>query len=182
MAHGTALSPFVAHYLVAQADALDADPHIIGPRHGLDMLAALSAEAAAFVTSLVIHLPDCGYGSACRLAGRGQHRMDAVNTTVADIAMRPDDQLLDLLLVLPAERARKQVTEAGPAAAPASASPGRFHDLMNALVTDAEFFGYLAQRSSGKLEPAYRPVELGAGDFGVMLSIDEASLGGPRLT
>ncbi len=53
---------------------------------------------------------------------------------------------------------------------------------MNTLVTQAEFLGDLAQRSSRQLEPTYRPVELGAGDLGVMLSIDGASLSGSRLT
>ena len=52
---------------------------------------------------------------------------------------------------------------------------------MNALVTEAELHRDLAQRPARKLEPAYRPVELGAEYLSVVLCLDEASLRGPRL-
>src|SRR5690348_16737656 len=96
--------------------------------------------------------------------------------------MRPGDQFLDLLLVLPAERAGQELSGTGPAPTPAPGSAGRFNDLMNSLVTQAELLGDLAQRPSRQLESTYRSVELGAGGFGVTLSIEDASLGGSRLT
>src|SRR5215472_5206788 len=101
------LGPLVADYLVAQVQALVADPRVSGCCHGPDLVAALPAQAAPPVTGLVAHPPDRGDGRAGRRAGRGQHRADAVGTTVADAGIRPGDQLLDLLLVLPAERARQ---------------------------------------------------------------------------
>jgi hypothetical protein len=71
-----------------------------------------------------------------------------------------------------------KLTGTGLATAPASASSGCCHDLMDAPVTQAELLGDLAQRPSCHLEPTYCRVELGAGDLSVMLGIDDASLRG----
>ncbi len=53
---------------------------------------------------------------------------------------------------------------------------------MNALVAEAELPGDLAQRPARQLEPAYRPVEFAAEDLRVVLSSNDASLRGSRLS
>ncbi len=57
---------------------------------------------------------------------------------------------------------------------PASAAPGRFHDLMDALMAEAERLGDFTERSARELEPAHRPVKPGSGDVSCLLGIDEA--------
>src|SRR5260370_5091640 len=101
---------------------------------------------------------------------------------VTDVSMRPGHTLLALLLVLPAERAGQKLSSPGPTATPVPASAGRVNDLMNALMTQAELLGDLAQRPSGQLESAYRSVEFRSGGFGAALSIEYTSLRGSRLT
>jgi hypothetical protein len=105
----------------------------------------------------------------------------APDATVADVSIGPGYQLLDQLLVLAAERAQQgaRTRVAGP---PASAPSACFHDLVDALVTQAKLVGDLPQRPASQLEPAYRPVEFGAESLRVMLSIDEASFRGFRLS
>jgi hypothetical protein len=44
---------YVAHYLIAQFQALVADPHLTSRRHGTDMIAAFVAEAAPFRPGLI---------------------------------------------------------------------------------------------------------------------------------
>jgi hypothetical protein len=59
---------------------------------------------------------------------------------------------------------------------PASAAPGRFHDLMDALMAEAERLGDFAERSARELESPHRPVKLGSGDVSCLLGIDEVAL------
>src|SRR2546421_956235 len=70
-------------------------------------MAGLPAEAALLVPVLSADMLNRGDGRANRPAGSGYHRVRATDAPVADVHARPRDQLLDLLLVLPAERARQ---------------------------------------------------------------------------
>jgi hypothetical protein len=76
-------------------------------------MATLPAEAALFCSGLITYLLDRGDGRAGRPAGLGYHGMHAVQATIADVHARPGDQLLDLLLILSAERARQEVSRSG---------------------------------------------------------------------
>jgi len=71
---------------------------------GLHLAAALPAEAAPFLTFRIADALDRGDRRADRLAGRRKHSVHAVCAAITDEGTRPDDQLLDLLLVLSAER------------------------------------------------------------------------------
>jgi len=104
---------FLIQYLVAQFQALVADPRVSGRCHGRDLMAGLPAEAALFCPGLITYLLNRGDGRANRPAGFGYHRVRAADASVADIRVRPRDQLLDLLLALPAERARQKVSRIG---------------------------------------------------------------------
>ncbi len=76
-------------------------------------MAALLAKAALFCLGLIACLLDRGDRRAGRPAGFGYHRVHAAQATIADIHVRPGDQLLDLLLILSAERARQKVSRIG---------------------------------------------------------------------
>jgi len=104
---------FFAHYLVAQLQALVADPLVTGRCHGRDLIAALLAEAALLRPGLIAYLLDRGDGRAGRPPGFGYHRVHTAEAAVADVRVRPGDQLLDLLLCLPAERARQKGSRIG---------------------------------------------------------------------
>jgi pimeloyl-ACP methyl ester carboxylesterase len=93
-------------YLVAQLQALVAHPRRTGRCHGRDPVAGLPAEAALSGPGLIPHLLDPGDRRAGCSAGCGKYRVHAGHATVADVRARPGDQLLDLLLIFPAERAR----------------------------------------------------------------------------
>ena len=88
--------------------------------------------------------------------------MHSAYASVADKHARTGDKGFDLLLVLPAERARRAFPLAGTVPAPASASPGRFYDLMHALMAQAKGLCDLAERCARELERTHCPVELGA--------------------
>src|SRR5260370_4848284 len=104
---------FLIDYLVAQFQALVADPRVTGRCHGRDLMAVLPAEAALFCPGLIAYPLDRGDGRAGGPAGLGYHRVRAAYALVADVRARPGDQLLDLLLALPAERARQKVSRIG---------------------------------------------------------------------
>ncbi len=76
-------------------------------------MAVLLAKVALFCPGLIAYLLDRGDGRAGRPAGFGYHRVHAAQATIADIHVRPGDQLLDLLLILSAERARQKVSRIG---------------------------------------------------------------------
>jgi hypothetical protein len=98
--------------LVAQLKALVADGQTVtrcGCRHARDLISTLTAEAALRRLVLAAHPPDGGDGGAGRLRLPGDHRVRAAHTTVADIDLRPGDQVPDLPLTAPAERARRRV-------------------------------------------------------------------------
>src|SRR6266568_9398756 len=76
-------------------------------------MAALLAKAALFCLGLIACLLDRGDRRAGRPAGFGYHRVHAAQATIADIHVRPGDQLLELLLILSAERARQKVSRIG---------------------------------------------------------------------
>src|SRR5215472_13217729 len=99
------LVQFFGDDLVAEPDALVADLRVTRRCHRRDLVASLAAEAAPFSAVRITHLRDGGDGRAGRLARGGQDRVHAADALVADVYARPGDQLLDLLLVLPAERA-----------------------------------------------------------------------------
>jgi GNAT superfamily N-acetyltransferase len=116
--HETSRSPrrdgrYLAHYLVAQLQALAADPRISGRGHGRDLLAALPAEAALLRARLITNLLDRGDGRAGRPARFAYYRVRAAYASVADVRGRRADQHLDLLLALSAERARQRVSRIG---------------------------------------------------------------------
>src|SRR6516225_10330156 len=100
-------------YLVAQRQALVAYPRCTGRRHGRDPVAGLPAEAALSCPGLIPHLLDPGDRRAGRPPGCGKYRVHTAHAAVADIRARPGDQLLDLLLALPAKRAREMVPGIG---------------------------------------------------------------------
>ena len=102
---------FFAYYLLAQLQALVADdPPITSRCHGRDLVTVLPAEAALFCLGVITYLLDRGYGRAGRLAVPGYHHVRVAHTTVTDKHAGPGDQLRDLLLALPAERARQKVS------------------------------------------------------------------------
>jgi hypothetical protein len=76
-------------------------------------MAVLLAKAALFRPGLSAYLPDRGDGRADRPAWFGYHRVHAAQATIADERVRPGDQLLDLLLILSAERARQKDSRTG---------------------------------------------------------------------
>src|SRR5271166_5237178 len=104
---------YFAHYLVAQFQALTADPRVSGRGHGRDLLAALPAEAALLRPGLITNLLDRGDGRAGHPARLGYYRVRAAYASVADVSGRRADQHLDLLLALSAERARQHVSRTG---------------------------------------------------------------------
>lgn len=53
---------FLIHYLVAQFQALVADPRVSGRCHGRDLMARLPAAAALFCPGLITHLLNRGDG------------------------------------------------------------------------------------------------------------------------
>lgn len=79
----------LADYLVAQVQALVADPRFTGCCHGLSLVAAFPAEAALLFTVLIADLLDRGDRRTGRFAGRGQHCVHAVDAAVADEDIRP---------------------------------------------------------------------------------------------
>jgi hypothetical protein len=91
-----------------------------------DLMAVLLAKAALFRPGLSAYLPDRGDGRADRPAWFGYHRVHAAQATIADERVRPGDQLLDLLLILSAERARQKDSRMSPAS---GMGPVVRHDL-----------------------------------------------------
>ena len=65
--------------------------------------------------------------------------------------------------------------------APGTAAARSLDDLVHPLMAEAERLGNLAQRPSGQLHAAYRPVEIGPRDVRVPLRLYDALLGGPCL-
>ena len=55
--------------------------------------------------------------------------------------------------------------------------PGRFHNLVHALVAQAEGLGDLAERRACELEPPHCSVELGARDVRRLVGVDDAGFG-----
>ena len=162
--------------LVAQAQALGADPRAARNRHGRDLMPAFPAEAAPVRHGFVADPLQGALGAAVEHGVRARHAF------IADAGAWTHDERLDVRLVFPAKRAGLELSGGGAALAPAAASPGVFHDLVHALVTEAEGVRDLAKRPSRELEPAHGPVEIRAGDLGRVLSVDDAGLGGLRLT
>jgi len=169
----------LAAYLRALPQALVADPGPASRCHGCDLVAALAAEAAPFRAGFIAysHLPDGRNGSADGLAGDCLHVLYAVYASVTDEHARPGNQSFHVLLVLPAERASLELVRACAALAPASAPPGRFYNLMYALMAQAEGLCDLAKRCARELESAHRPVELGARDLSCLFGLDDPGLG-----
>ena len=66
---------------------------------------------------------------------------------------------------------------AGALSPPATASPGRFHNLMHALMAQAKGLCDLAERCAPELEPTHRAVELGACNVCRLLGVDDAGFG-----
>ena len=161
--------------LVAQAQALGADPRTARDRHGRDLMPAFPAEAAPVRHGFVADPLQGALGAAVEHGVRARHAL------IADAGAWAHDEGLYVLLVFPAERAGLQLSGGAVALAPAAASPGVRHDLVHALVTEAEGVGDLAKRPSRELEPAHGPVEVSAGDLRRVLSVDNAGLGGLRL-
>jgi hypothetical protein len=66
---------FLIQYLVAQFQALVADPRVSGRCHGRDLIAGLPAEAALFCPGLITHLLNHGDRRADRPTWFGYHRV-----------------------------------------------------------------------------------------------------------
>src|SRR5215468_11271616 len=103
----------LAHYLVAELQALVADPRATGRPHGRDLMAALPAEAALSCPGRIAYVLERGDGRAGRPAGFGYYRVRATDAPLADVHLRHAEQHLDLLFALSAERARRQVSRIG---------------------------------------------------------------------
>jgi hypothetical protein len=89
--HAGGVYPLADQYLVAQLQALSADPPVAGRRHSRYLIAALAAEAALFGPCLITDHPDRGDGRADCPAGFGYDRVRATHASVADVRMRPGD-------------------------------------------------------------------------------------------
>jgi hypothetical protein len=77
-------------------------------------------------------------GCADPPAGPSQRLVRSGDAPVTDEYARTGDEGFYLFLLLPAERARWALSLAGAVSPPATASPGRFHNLMHALMTQAK--------------------------------------------
>src|SRR5262249_40442352 len=146
--------------------------------HACDLMAAFPAETAPLRPGLPgdrAHAlePDRDRLPGGRYLGRNR-RVCQGKAPVADAHVPPArDQRLCVLLVPSAERAARELFRGRPAAAPAPASAGGFHDLMDALVTEAKRARDLAQRGAGQLKPPDRAVKVSAGNLGRMLGVDD---------
>jgi hypothetical protein len=85
---------YIAHYLVAQVEALVADPVLTSRCHGRDAVPAFAAQAALFRAGVL---------RAARLNVLGNYRVRAAYAFVADMRVRPADHYRDLLPALFAE-------------------------------------------------------------------------------
>ena len=179
--------------LVAQVKALGTDRgagrgpvhrHLRHDGHAVDLPAVLPAERAldaGCVPGHRYHLAERGDGGvtgAEQVPGQG-------NAAVADVYARAGDQLVHLLLLLPAERAgQEQIAGRGlplPAADPAAGSAGLLDDLVHPLVAEAQAGGDLAQRRAVQVQAPDGVVKLGPGHLGVALGIDQPFPGLPGL-
>ena len=146
------------------------------------LVTALTAEAALHPGFLLGPGGQLGDLRGDRLTV-ADHDHGQVDAAVADVDAGARDQLLDLLLILAAERAHQQ-PRVGPdpvAAQPAAGTAGRLDDLVHPLVAEAQAGGELAQGRAVQVQAAYRPVEVGPGHIGVTLGVDQPFLGLPGL-
>lgn len=176
-AASVALVQPLAAYLRAQPQALVADSGATSRCHGGDLVAALAAEAAPFRAVLVVHLLDDRNGRADPPAGSSQRLVRSADAPVTDEYARTGDEGFNLLLLLPAERARWALSPAGAVSPPATASPGRFHNLMHALMAQAKGSCDLAERCARELEPTHCAVELCACNVRGLFGVDDAGFG-----
>ncbi len=107
--------------------------------------------------------------------------MHAAYAAVADRNARTIDQRFFLFFALSAERAELLLIRTGAMPAPAAAPSGPLHNLMHALMAQAERLCDLTKRRARQLESAHRTVELGASDVSRLFGVNDAGLGCLRL-
>ena len=165
--------------LTAQLQALGADPGAVGRGQTGHLVTALAAEAALLGHGLRGDRRDGGAGGPGRLAG-GDRLAGHRDAAIADVDAGARDERLHLLGGAPAERAGPGAGPFG-GLAPGPAAAGALHDLVYALVAEAERGGDLAERRAGQVQAADGPVEFRPRALGGALGLDEIRLGDLRL-
>jgi hypothetical protein len=122
----------------AQAKALVADPGVSGRSHCCDLVAALAAKGAPLRARAGGDLLDQRDGCGDRPASVVQHPADVIDAEVADEDVRPGDLDVHLPAVCAAERACPRLGGTAATGPPATATPGRLHDLMDPLMAPIE--------------------------------------------
>lgn len=170
--------------LAAQDEALGADGRVTRmlaasqvPDAGgksCDLVATFAAEAASrlgYVAGDTLQWAERGLGG---LAGTDD-RFGGIDAFLADVDARPGYELSCLSLRPPAE-GTGQIWGMLAAPSPSSRSAGGLDDLVDPLVAEVQGGGEFAQRRAAEVQAAEGAVELGFGNLGGMVCLDELVL------